>query len=467
MAGCSGTNKVGLHRAAWLLCVALYACSCAPSAPKAKSPAEVRNEQLRRVKWRTATTVGDYERIGSQNPAWDEDAKMALESWATAVSDDGPEQQKDAQRMGSFAESAVAKGCADPLVKYFYAHWAYDSRDHSIGEIAKAYEDAATGLAGSQYHEIRKFFGSLRAAQAWKEAETNSARITRLRQEATAHLQAALADKEMPPPEVQDACFSLLETVHVNPKQFTASYEAIEGPLFKNFAATAAPYAVKGYYYIEYAWFARGGGYADTVTADAMKLFSERLAVAAAAMERGWRVDPANATIPAQMITVEMGQGLGRARMELWFQRAMQAAPRSLTPCENKLRYLYPQWYGSREDMLAFGRECMTNEAWGGPVTAFLVDVHQTIAKMSGEGTNYWKRPDVWPDVHAAFEEFFRRNPEAVRSRNNYAWYARACGAWDVVATQLPLLPEPIDYAYFGGRDAFEAMRQKAQTATK
>ena len=56
--------------------------------------------------------------------------------------------------------------------------------------------------------------------------------------------------------------------------------------------------------------------------------------------------------------------------------------------------------------MLQFGRECLTNQAWGGSVTLMIVDAHQAIVNYSGEGKNYWKRPEVWPDIHAAYEEF-------------------------------------------------------------
>lgn len=278
------------------------------------------------------------------------------------------------------------------------------------------------------------------------------------------HLKSALSDNDMPPQEVLANCTALLDATDSNSQQFPDAYQSMEEPLFKNFSRTAIPYAVKGHFNVGYAWLARGHGYSDSVSQEGAKPFAQRLGIAAEALEKAWKMDSTEPFIPTRMISV---RGEGRDQMELWFQRAMKANPRNVQACKNKLNYLKLQWYGSYEEMVAFRRECVTNAAWSGYVTSFLVDVHQSIADMSKEGRNYWKRPGVWEDIHAAFEEFFRRNPEVVSSRYNYAWYANACEGWDVVNQQLPLLSEPINYNYFGGRESFELMRKNSKAHTK
>jgi hypothetical protein len=184
------------------------------------------------------------------------------------------------------------------------------------------------------------------------------------------------------------------------------TYQRIEGPLFKHYPRSAAPYFVKGQFYLNYAWKARGSGSSDRVTPEGWKLFGERLAIAKPAFEKAWQLDASDPQPPTQMIRVATDAQMGREEMELWFQRAMQAKSNNWDACNNKLRYLYPQWYSSNGEMLQFGRECLTNQAWGGSVTLMIVDAHQAIVNYSGEGKNYWKRPEVWPDIHAAYEEF-------------------------------------------------------------
>jgi hypothetical protein len=454
-------------RLAFLLVLAWVAYGCSPSEPKPKSPVEIQDALQKRKKWRQATLVGEYDRAGRKNPKWDEDVRTGLDSFADIDLEDAAEGQKDWERVGRYVDSAVGAGCDDPLVKYFYLRTTFAGESHATNEIVDAYSRMAMDIENSGYCDVRKFWGSLRAAQEIKRADWTSRAIYGFRRQAMAHIGPALDDKDLPPKEALDACRELLATTEPNPQEFPDAYKEIEGRLFKNFSKTAVPYAIKGYYYVDYAWKARGTGLADSVTKEGGKLFAERLDTAASALEKAWRMDPTEPLIPNKMITVELGQGKGRDRMELWFQRAMKADSNNVTACKSKMNYLQPKWYGSYQDMIDFGHQCLTNQAWGGFVTDFIVDVHQAIADSSGERANYWKRPGVWEDVHAGFEEFFRRNPDAVAPHYNYTWYAWNCGAWDVVAQQLPLLSQPINYNYFGGRESFDEMRKYAEQYSK
>jgi hypothetical protein len=182
-------------------------------------------------------------------------------------------------------------------------------------------------------------------------------------------------------------------------------------------------------------------------------------------LETAWKLNPSDRRIPLKMLTVELGQGKGRPTMERWFTRAMTLETNDYEACRSKLIYLEPKWYGSPEEMLAFGRECVASTKWGGKVPLILLDAHYTLSgylPKANRGT-YWKQPSVWNDVKSSFEKFFELNPQAVSWRHNYAFYAYACEQWDDFNKQLPLLGE-INYAYFGGKEAFEKMVQRAQS---
>src|SRR6185503_19500901 len=108
-------------------------------------------------------------------------------------------------------------------------------------------------------------------------------------------------------------------------------------------------------------WDARGSGTRNTVTPEGWKLFRERLAEARKFVEAAWKTAPTNAAIPNAMLQVAVGQQWARSEMEQWFKRAMDLDPKNYRACDIKLGYLQPKWYGSAEDMVAFGRECLTN----------------------------------------------------------------------------------------------------------
>jgi hypothetical protein len=53
-------------------------------------------------------------------------------------------------------------------------------------------------------------------------------------------------------------------------------------------------------------------------------------------------------------------------------------------------------------------------------------------------------------------------NPDAVGWRHDYAMAAYKCEKWEDVLKQVKLFG-PINYSYFGGREAFEEMVRKAE----
>jgi 23S rRNA G2445 N2-methylase RlmL len=80
--------------------------------------------------------------------------------------------------------------------------------------------------------------------------------------------------------------------------------------------------------------------------------------------------------------------------------------------------------------------------------------------------TNYWKRPDVWPDIEKAFDRFFELNPNETAYYHNYAWYAYQCQQWEKFNELVPKLDQ-VNYDYFGGKDEFDKMVQFARENVK
>jgi hypothetical protein len=135
------------------------------------------------------------------------------------------------------------------------------------------------------------------------------------------------------------------------------------------------------------------------------------------ALVHSWELNPKNPNIPVKMLTVELGQGHGSDRTELWFGRAITLDANCYDTCNSKLHYLEPKWHGSTDEMLQFRRECVTNQAWGGHIPLILLDAHKSIQRQhvnDSEKNDYWKQPEVWADIKAAFDRFFELNPDAI-----------------------------------------------------
>ncbi len=423
-----------------------------------------------RLEWNLATLVGDYERHGRRDPKWDEPAKAGLTSFAQSRALSGSAKGMEAlAKIPAAIKTAVSNGCDDPLIRYLHARLVLSSEKHTPKEHGEAYRLAAETLSQSQYAPIRKFYAALRAAEALDTGGTNTPpEVHRWRRQASQYLNETVKDNAMPSVEVYEACDQLLQAVQNNNSQYEEFYQAFEPIIFKNWPSDPSLFLLKGTFYTDYAWHARGRSYADKVTDQGWRLFGERLVEAEKALGKAWYLNPRDARIACKMITVELGQGKGRPRMEMWFKRATDLNPNNYDAFEAKLYYLQPKWHGSPEDMLEFGRECVKSKKWGGHVPLVLRDAHESLAKYleKDERADYWKRPEVWKDIKAAFEKFFTLNPEENGWRHNYALYAYRAEQWDDLNRQLPLLGE-INYEFFGGREQFDNMVRLAKEHAK
>jgi hypothetical protein len=414
----------------------------------------------RRLAWNVATLAGDYDKIGRKDPTWDKRAKDAMSLFAQMRCRTG-DMNRLAKDFESAVKDAVAAGCDDPLIRYFNARLVGGPSMRASKEGVKFHVQAAEGLLGSQYSEFRKYFACLRAAEALKSAlatRTNMPPdIHRFRRLALSHLQKVLNDKSTPVEEVHEACAELMQEVETNRQQMEEFYFAIEKPLLTNWPDEAGTHLIKGRFYIKHAWKARGTGFAYKVTDEGWKLFGERLSVAEKSLEKAWAMDPKNEQIALNMMTVELGQGEGRERMEMWFDRAMKLNTNSYAACMQKLYYLEPKWHGSQQEMLKFGRECLDSKTWGGRIPLVLAEAHNSLSRYyeGDEQKAYWRQPRIWEDIKASYETFFTNCPDAAAYRKHYARYAYRCEQWDDLKKQLSLM-RPVEYEFFGGKAEYD-----------
>lgn len=439
------------------------------SAACRKNGAELPVEKAKqtRLEWNLKTTVEAYNRAGFSNSVWDESARQCLTEFARLLAAETNSDEPWAEIISTNAAAAVDAGCDDPLVNYLFIKFSM-AQTNSKEAFLAAFCKTAAEMKQSSYPPIRKFYAAARGIdQMYYTYGTNSVGRTDLHelwQMLDANLTATLADKTMPAQDAYEVARVASGLTSGSAEVHQRIYQTMETPLFENWPNAYTTWFFKGNYYIWLAWHARGGGYASEVAAQGWIGFSNNLAVAQDAFEHAWKLDPKQSDIADQMITVVLGQGGDRDRMELWFNRAMEANTNDYAACSQKLYFLEPKWYGSDEEQLAFGRECVQSTNWGGRVPLTLVDAHDSIdGRYDGDArTNYWKRPEVWSDVQTAFNRFFELNPSATNWYHNYVLYAYRAEQWDKLNELLPKLG-PVNYSYFGGKEEFDKMVQLAK----
>ena len=422
------------------------------------------------LEWNLQTTVDAYRKAGFQGYYWDAPAERALTEFAYSRCGVLDTNEPWAQIISTNASAAIQAGCKDPMVNYLYIRFAMNQANVKE-RFMDSYMQTMRAMNGSAYPPIRKFY-----IAAWTMDQgfytygynaTNSSELNEAWQVLRQNLQATLSDKTTPPEEAYEVADRAMAMD--GGKSLEQMYQQIEELYFQNWPNDYTAWLLKGNAYTKMAWTARGSGYADTVSDSAWKTFKDDLKVAETSLVKAWGLCTNDERIPIQMIRVCEGSQKARDEMETWFKRAMAINPNSFDACEHKLHYLYPQWYGSRDDMVAFGRQCLASTNWGGYVPLMLYQAHQefwSYLQSSDYKKEYWKLPDVWPDVEASFERFFQLNPGAVGYYHNYAWCAYQAEQWDKLNELIPKLG-PVNYDYFGGENEYNKMVELAKEHAK
>jgi hypothetical protein len=449
-----------------LVIASVFLAGCGANSSKKISPEAA---QTNRLDWNLKTTVAVYENTADTDPSWDKPVTQALTEFARTRAQVTDSYEPWAEIITTNCDAAVKAGCDDPMVRYLYIRYCL-SQTNTPKAFLDAFEEVQSNMQQSPYPPIRKFYASLRALQQFNSTydynrKGDFSKGYQLLNDSVSDLVDTLNDKTTPPAEVYDASHEFIYAIPGDINMFQNDYAQIEKPLFANWSDESVSWLLKGEASVVLAWIYRGNGYADSITPEGAKGFNENLDAADKALNHAWKLDPTDARIAVTMIGVELGQGQGRDRMEMWFNRAMKDNPNDYDACAAKLNYLLPRWYGSEQDMVDFGHECVSNTDWGGTVPLTLVDAHYQIDDEYTNETdqmNYWKQPDVWTDISSSYERYFQNYPDDDSRWAYYARYAYYAGQWKKLNELLPKV-KPEYYYLFGGTDAFNQIVQSAK----
>jgi hypothetical protein len=442
-------------------------------APSAELRAKGVEDPAYMLEWMRSTVIGDYKSAGMTNQAWNDAAIKAFETFALLRSLKEVSQEQEAELSSNLKKAiktAIDAGCPDPMVNYLHTRTILSRTEGMTYEmLATRFTDISEQIETTRYAPILKMYAALRAVQYWKgsmkDGETNILpRLYDLRMRTVQHLAESLDDTNLPPLEATIASREVWSAVEPSSHARRFFNEKAIGKLDEHWSGHGFASALKAEYHIKKAWESRGTGWANTVTPEGWKGMKEHLDIAEAVLRKGWSLDQKDVQIPIKMITICMGQGLPREEMEKWFDRAMEIDPGSSDAAYAKLSFLEPKWQGSAEDMLEFGRECVASTKWRGIVPLVLRDAHDRLSNYLDKEKrgDYWLSSRVWKDVQQSYDRYFELNPGDISYRHNYALDAYKCREYPAFLRQLTYF-QGTNYAFFGGKEAFEKMVKTAK----
>lgn len=382
-------------------------------------------DPLARTNWTRINIVGAYQKFGRKNPKWDKEAVALMEQWIPIVMTPDFRTAVGVQELGEGARKLIDQGCDDPMVAYMRARYLGFGPEVRDEKLNLEWDKVGSAARGSKYPPIRRFWVYLRTAYVLTQSETGYEGFGYF-EDALNCLTELAEDPATPELELYIAAQSWW-TSYKDRVHYFEAWERLNEALTVGTEPSLAQNLLKGQVYIDWAWQARGGDWARNVTAQGWKGFYERLSTAEEALVSAWYQRPDDWRAPSFMITVELGQGRGRDRMERWFQRAMTANPWNHDAVNRKLYYLEPKWHGSEQDMLAFGRECFDSTNWGGTIPLYLVDAHQKVAGYRDNQEDYYQTPGVWKDIKDSYDLYFKNHSEDYFRRSVFAKWAITC----------------------------------------
>ncbi len=442
--------------------------------PIPQNPERQEREYRDTIEWNRRTLQGAYEKVGKKDRRWDEPAIAALGAAARFFSN-AVDPHTSEEEIYAAAQRALDAGCDDPLVRYLWARSSHAPNHPGPAEYIRRMIEAGEALETSAYSPFRRAIAVSKAGQI--KAQTNLTPDGRRSAERLLDSAVALVvestEKDEPGVNVEKKWFEVatqaVQAHHFLSKDYKAAFQRVDAILARAPALEVLRLQLKGHYLIEYAWEARGKGYANTVTEEGWRLFTERLTEAQTNLERAWDVKPGDRQTTDLMLIVVKGLDPERESMELWFRRAMEADGNNGKACLLKMDWLDPKWHGTPQELLAFGRACRDTKNWRAGLILRLADAHMRLAvKMEqDERDKYLASAEVWDDIRSVHEEFLKHYTADYPARNYYAALCCMCGRFTEANEQFKIIGERFAANPYFTADRMKLLRDFAAAKAK
>lgn len=191
-------------------------------------------------------------------------------------------------------------------------------------------------------------------------------------------------------------------------------------------------YVAHADFWTGYAWHARGSGYANKVTKEGWRLFTDRLDRAKALLDKSANFEPKCPMWWRVYMQIALGQGWNWDEYERLFQEAKRFEPQFWSYDVAKATFLLPRWHGQSGDW-EYGLSLEIDRPKGLGLETYA----RVVAEMSPYYKNIFRESHAsWPQVRAGFELMRQRYPDSLDIPSSYCRVA--CRAEDrVVARKL------------------------------
>jgi hypothetical protein len=213
---------------------------------------------------------------------------------------------------------------------------------------------------------------------------------------------------------------------------------------------------------LQYAWRARGGGYADKVTEDGWRLFQQRAEIAAKTLMDASSLP---AKCPEWFLATQLtARALGQSKemQTAIFEKAIAFEPDYQYFYRAQAEMLMPKWEGEEGEMAAFaGKVAERIGGKKGDIIYFQIAVVLNCGCDNDRGLNGLS----WPRIKRGYTDLEEQYGAFVGNLNGMAYMAGMAGDMAYAHEMFTRIGEGWDEALWHTRDNFQMVRQWAQFA--
>lgn len=393
-------------------------------------------------------------------PKWEKTIREQANYFLLEIKTNRTDPEKNA-----LAKKAVAEGCQDPLVRYITWRRRILGADINNQTMVREGLAVVNELHAMQAPAFIRVFVESRVYSAWRKAypADDDPNTLKLYQRHWQDVFGALQDPGTPEWLANRLAMDLARMwtlTHGIGKEAVARLEATLTLRFGDCATVHQLRAENTLIRLRHILYKENLAQKLAqweVTSDDMELAWKELLMA-------WKLDPTNIHIATGLVELCRYHQRPKADMEHWFQQGLQTGMDGSMLCLQKSTFLSPDWGGLIEEQLAFGRECTARPEYGYEAGTIITRAHAGYAIDLGLREEYFSRPEVWKDLSAGYEAYFRQCPHMLNMRLRYAQRAWQTEHWEVLGQQLKLLdPSTLDLERIGGAGVLEQMIVDAQ----
>lgn len=214
-----------------------------------------------------------------------------------------------------------------------------------------------------------------------------------------------------------------------------------------------------------YAWKARGDGYAHTVSVAGSKVFDQRLAIASKVLEEASSLDERCPEWYVVALWVGIGQSWERASFDRMFEAAVELEPTYYYFYQAKATYLLPRWYGEEGESERFAEESAL-KVGGNQGDIIFFAIYSQLLSLHGitfMSTHGQARPRIL-DGFRSIDKLYGSTPHRL---NEACYFAIGSSDHQMVAELFNRVGDNYDPEVWRSKNNFEMLRQGALSMAK